>query len=54
MNPDMDRFRPPDASDEMAMCAGCGGIVHYTALDDSGLCQECRPDQPEKDKNENT
>jgi len=40
----MDRFKPPTAADDRAACMGCGDFMHYTALDDSGRCQNCRPD----------
>lgn len=59
MKPNMSRFREPDASDERADCQGsCGRTLHYTALDENGLCRMCRPDehcrseQQEKDTNE--
>jgi len=46
----MDRFRAPDASDEIARCQGpCQQKYHYEMLVD-GLCENCRPD---KDEDEN-
>lgn len=42
----LDRFKSPIASDELADCQGvCGQRFHYTALNESGLCLECRPDK---------
>lgn len=45
----MDRFQPPTASEEYSDCSGCGERKHYTALDDDGLCVECRPEKEEEE-----
>lgn len=45
----LSRFQPPTASDEMAHCVGCERRVHYTALDDDGYCDYCRPDKVEEE-----
>lgn len=48
----LDRFRGPTAADELAYCNGpCGQQYHYTALDDLGLCWDCR-DESDEDLNQ--
>jgi hypothetical protein len=42
----LDRFRPPNANDEIASCVWCGERFHYTMLDSEGYCETCRPDEP--------
>lgn len=48
MNPCMDRFRAPDASDEQATCQGCGETFHYEDLSDDGYCKDCREEDEEE------
>jgi hypothetical protein len=46
----MNRFALPAAADEYSHCNNCGERKHYTALDDEGLCQECRPAKVEEEE----
>lgn len=39
------RFRPPNYGDEIASCQSCNERFHYTALDDEGFCEVCRPEK---------
>lgn len=43
-----DRFKLPCPEDDYRSCNGCGERKHYEALDDEGLCQECRPEEDEE------
>jgi len=46
----MDRFRSPDASDEIARCQSCGERFHYTQMDDVGFCPACHTDEETEDE----
>lgn len=48
----MDRFRAPDASDEIARCQSCGERFHYTQMDEHNFCPTCHEDEDEKDEDE--
>jgi hypothetical protein len=45
-----DRFKPPGAADEQSDCQHCGETFHYEALDDNGLCQDCRPEEEDEEE----
>lgn len=45
--PNLDRFQPPTARDELAECAVCERRLHYTLLNDDGLCPDCIREQEE-------
>lgn len=39
----MNRFKEPCGADEFGDCLGCNRSTHHTGLDESGLCEHCRP-----------
>lgn len=43
----LDRFQPPNASDELATCAQCGQRTYYGRLNYDGLCGCCENDYDE-------
>ena len=40
-----DRFKEPNATDDLAPCHGCGRTYYIISLDDSGLCSDCQPEE---------
>lgn len=37
----MERFAPPSAGDEYALCVSCSRRLHYSCLDEHGFCGDC-------------
>lgn len=47
----LDRFQPPTAADDVANCQNCGEAFHYEELSETGLCNQCQPEDNEDDAN---
>lgn len=45
----MSRFAPPSLSDEYRHCNNCDRKLHFEALNDEGLCQECEPEKEDEE-----
>lgn len=50
----LDRFQPPNASDDLATCARCGQRVYYGRLNDDQLCGACANDYEKQDEEKET
>ena len=43
----LDRFPASDPRNAMHRCQWCDNLFNYEALDQDGLCPECRPEKDE-------
>lgn len=50
MKPCFDRFQPPTAADELAMCQHCHTMFHYTELNSWGYCADCRDEEEDEEE----